>query len=75
MTLTTFSSPNVLLVEATFDKSLALLRISNSYSGSYSTTVHIKHNFQGVLIITRLGRVGDNVSSLPDDTVSMYEAA
>jgi hypothetical protein len=54
MTLTTSSSPNVLLLEATFDKLSTFLRISNSYSGSCSTTVYIKHNFHGVLSITRL---------------------
>jgi hypothetical protein len=54
MTLTTSSSPNVLLMEATFDTLLASLRISISYSRSFSTTVHIKHNIHGVLRITRV---------------------
>jgi hypothetical protein len=54
MMLTTSSSPNVLLVEAAFDKLFTFSRISNRYSGSCSTTVHIKHDFHGVLRITRL---------------------
>jgi hypothetical protein len=55
MTLTTSSPPNVLVMEAIFDKLLSFLGISNNYySGSCSTTAHIKHDFHGVLSITRL---------------------